>query len=60
MTEEEKEKAETLEEWYSKVYDYDPSPEEASKCYSDEFNEKWKNFLKKCYSKEFFEKLKQI
>ena len=39
-----KEKTETLEEWYNKVYDYDPSPEE----------------LKKCYSKEFFEKLKQI
>jgi len=39
-----KEETETLEEWYSKVYDYAPSPEE----------------LKKCYTEDFFEKLKKI
>lgn len=46
MKEPEKKK-ETYEEKIARIYDYDPTPEEVSKCYSDEFNEKWKNAFKK-------------
>ena len=38
---------ETYEEKIARIYNYNPTPEEVSKCYSDEFNEKWKNFFKK-------------
>ena len=42
----EKQETETLEEWYSKVYDYDPSYEEVNACYDDEFNQWCKDFFK--------------
>jgi len=34
---------ETLEEWYSKVYDYDPSTEDLKKAYGAKFEEWLKN-----------------
>lgn len=38
----EKQETQTLEEWYSKVYDYDPSIEEVEKSYTEDFFEKLK------------------
>lgn len=42
-----KEETETLEEWYSKVYDYEPTIEEVNAAHSKDFNEWCKTFLKK-------------
>ena len=36
----EKQETETIEEWYSEVYGYDPTPEDLKKLYGEEFN-KW-------------------
>lgn len=39
----EKQETETIEEWYSEVYNYDPSTEDLKKAYGDKYEEWLKN-----------------